>query len=377
MTKSRIIDRKFTGVGRIARASGTDNAATFKRINAMLTGLSTIGRLDVLAGIRDGVWTALEVLYLYERGQLDKLPKQDTAAGLLDAFTAFVVGHEAGASYRADMETSGRHLAKAIGGRRVTVADLPTMLRGMKDAFKTRPVAFNRLRAHCLAFAGEVQGEMSPLWIEVKRVRRFKKAEGQRPRKLQRRPLTVAELDQVCAAFVDHEYRRGANKTKGLIAAINLADMTRVLALTGMRPQEYWMRDGATWNSEVTYIQVNGTKTAAAKRPTFALVHPWQPRCGEQFFRARFAEATAKALGVALDAYSLRRTFASLMEGAKLEPSRARAYLGHGPKTVTDIYLQTVVLPFVQQDAALVADWIAAERKRAAARPTLTLETGA
>lgn len=368
------IDRKFAGVGRIALASGTDHPPTFRRILAMLAGLASIGRLDVLAAIRDGLHKPLVVLHYYERGQLDRLPTTETAQGLVAALEAFQRDHVCSASYRSDLGTSVRHI-KAKATKQSAVGDLPKLLRDMKPSFRTRPVAFNRMRAHMLSFAAETTGELSPLWLDVKRVRRYRKSEGQRPKTVQRRPLTVAELDQVCAAFVDVPVfagvRGGGKALRRTITKASLADMTRSLAFTGMRPAEYWQRAGASWEDRGTYVWVNGTKTAAARRPTMHLVAPALPSCGEQLFRREFTKATEKALRVALDAYSLRRTFASLCESAGVVESRWKAYLGHGPKTVSDVYLQTTVLPFVAEDQATAAAFLERERAKSTRSPLL------
>jgi integrase len=385
MMASKRIDLTFTGVGRIAVYSGTSHARTFARIKAMLYALYQLGDLDTLRAIKDGTFKPLVVLHAYERGQLAKLTRQG-AAKLVDALWKFQKTHEGGASYRSDLATSVRHVARVKGSTTAPVTMLPAILRGMKDAFRDRPVAFNRLRAHMLAFASEHEGKGNPLWSEIMRVNRFKKAEGTRVRKLKRRPLTVAELDLVCAAFEDHVVhggRKGAgNKgrltVKRTIRAYDLASMARALAYTGMRPAEYWSRNGALWGDLFTHTNVRGTKTAAAVRPTFSIQKVAEPACGEQFFRRAFAAATTKALREGLDCYSLRRTFAKLCEDAGVVESRRKVYLGHGPKTVTDLYLQTNVLPFVEHDAALVSAWIErereAERTRAAARPSLKLE---
>lgn len=376
------IDRTFAGVGRIALSSGTDHPATFRRLNAMLTGLAKVGRIDVLAGIRDGTYAPLVVLHYYERGQLDKLPTAETSAGLLPALRHFAETHECSRSYRSDLWTTVRHLERATGAKTATVNDLPRLVRAVRETMRKaeHPVAFNRLRAHALAFASSTTGELSPLWTEVKRVHRFKKAEGQRPKKLQRRPLTVAELDAVCEAFVDvpvYGGKRGGHgkALRRTIAKAHLAAMARALATTGMRPQEYWERDGARWVGGIVtgHVFVEGTKTRAARRPTLAIVAPVRPACGEQLFRREFAAATTKALRTGLDVYSLRRTFASFCESAGVVPSRREAYMGHGPKTVGDLYLQTLVLPFVEQDGQQVERWMETEREKAK-QPVVKLE---
>lgn len=366
------IDRKFAGVGRIAIASGTDHLPTFRRILAMLAGLASIGRLDILAAIRDGIHKPLVVLHYYERGQLDRLPTAATAQGLVGALEAFQRDHVCSASYRSDLGTSVRHI-KAKASKQSAVSDLPKILRDLKPSFRERQVAFNRLRAHMLSFAAETAGELSPLWLDIKRVRRFKKAEGTRVKKLMRRPLTVAEFDLVREGFRDlpvyHGKRGGGKALRRIIYAEYFAIMAEMLAWTGMRPAEYWERGDALWETRGGYIMVKGTKTAAAVRPTFLLATPSKPFCGEQVFRREFTRVTERVLGVALDVYSLRRTFASLCESAGLVESRWKAYLGHGPKTVTDIYLQTNVLPFVVADQAQVEQFMARERAKITEAP--------
>jgi integrase len=385
MVVTKRIDRVFAGVGRIAIASGTTHAGTFKRINAALTAIAHIGKLEILAALRDGKYAPLVVLHYYERGQLDKLPTTETAASLAASFRSFAETHEASVAYRADLMTSTRKIEVAAK-KGTPVADAAKVLRTLKGTMRATPVAFNKLRAHLLAFASEVQGKYSPLWNDVAGVPRFKKLETETVKAKQRRPLTVAELDLVCAAFVDwpvYGGRRGAGNqgrektVKRTIRAADLAAMARTLATTGMRPKEYWQREANRWEDRGDHVWVEGKKTRAAKRPTFRLVAPTLPACGEQFFRARFAEATEQALREGLDAYSLRRTFAAWCESARLEPSRREAYMGHGPKTVSDLYLQTKVLPFVVPDGETVATWIAAQRALAAAKismPTIRLE---
>jgi integrase len=378
------LDRVFAGVGRIARASGTTDAKTFRRINAMLSGLHNIGKLDVLAWIRDGHHSPLEVLHHWERGMIDRLASPEAAADLVSALDEYAKNLQCSASYRANLGTSIRRVkAKAKQGTQVQT--LPAILRDAKKAMQETPIAFNRFRSQMLTFVSEIHGKHSPLWVEVSRVNRFTKVEGRRPKTLQRRPLTVAELDAVCAAFVDvpvYGGRKGAankgNKAlRRTIQAGALAEMAYNLAYTGMRPQEFWMRRGAAWTLRDSAVVINGTKTPAAKRVTPYIEAVWAPVCGEQFYREQFAAATTKALREGLDLYSLRRTFAKLCEDAGIVESRRAAYMGHGPRTITDLYLKTNVLPFVQQDAATVSSWLKAERERAAARPTLKLESNA
>lgn len=382
MIPTKRIDRTFDGVGRIAKFSGTTDTKTFARINAMMSGLFNVGRLDVLIWIREGVYTPLEVLYHWERGSLDKLRGPDAIGGLIAALKRYQEHHEGSPSHKQDIGTSIRHMEK-YATKAHGINDLPTLLRKAKDKMLETPVAFNRLRTHMLAFVSEAQGQHSPAWVAVSRVKRFKKAEGKRPQAKIRRPLTVAELDAVCAAVEDvpvHGGRKGAaNKGKMVVRRTIDAEFirhaVRFLATTGMRPQEYWQRGGATWDVSIGITWIRGTKTAAANRASFYISTIVPPPCGEQLFRRLFSRATKKALGLELDTYSLRRTFAKLCEDAGVVLSRRESYMGHGPKTVGDIYLRTEVLPFVLDDGEKVSQYMRAERERAAARPTLKLES--
>lgn len=67
------IDRRFAGVGRIARASGTTNQKVFRRLDAMLSELYEDGHIDVLRGIKSGAWTLQEVYQAKRAGRVPYL----------------------------------------------------------------------------------------------------------------------------------------------------------------------------------------------------------------------------------------------------------------------------------------------------------------
>lgn len=379
---SFIIDRRFRGVGRLKLASGTRDKPTFRALNAMLSAIADLGRTDVLTDLRDRVYPPLLVLDHWRRGALDELPTRAGLAKLAPALEHFRATHDVAESTRADLATAIRHVTR-VGGPDAVVADLASIVRALKDEMRetATPVAFNRTRSYLLAFARSVTGKHSPLWLAIARVDAFNAKQRDRlaaaPRdgqtrrvQLVRRPLTVAELDAVCEAFRDVPVYGGKRGQKGTgektlkrtIAAADLAAMVRTLATTGMRPQEYWERDDARWTDRETHIWVAGTKTRAATRPTFRLEPPARPACGETIFRREFAAACERAIREGLDTYSLRRTFASWCELAGVPASRWHTYQGHGPKTVSDLYLQTNVVPFVTVDAATVAGWLEQQR---------------
>lgn len=85
-----VIDRRFRGVGRIKRASGTKVPAMKRRLERMLESLYSEGRLDLLRLIRDGNLTLLEVHDAYQRKALAQLPTGQTVAPLVATMRAWV-----------------------------------------------------------------------------------------------------------------------------------------------------------------------------------------------------------------------------------------------------------------------------------------------
>lgn len=56
-----VIDRRYKGIGRIRRASGTNDRKTLNQILSMLTEIHNAGKHSILCEIRDGVVSCMEV----------------------------------------------------------------------------------------------------------------------------------------------------------------------------------------------------------------------------------------------------------------------------------------------------------------------------
>src|SRR5919199_3881821 len=87
-----ILDRRFRGVGRIKRASGTTHLPTFRRLNEMLSGLFARGRIDLLRAIRDHTLTPLQVWDAYRVGELERLPRPEAMRPLAETMEAWIEG---------------------------------------------------------------------------------------------------------------------------------------------------------------------------------------------------------------------------------------------------------------------------------------------
>src|SRR5690242_19906564 len=108
------IDRRFKGVGRINRASGTTDRKVKHAIERMLRTLFEQGRLDVLRAIRDGQVSFLETYDAFRRHTLHQLPIGDTMPKLDPAFARWIDSLEAGVDYSEEsleaFETSRRYM---------------------------------------------------------------------------------------------------------------------------------------------------------------------------------------------------------------------------------------------------------------------------
>jgi integrase len=301
------IDKVIPGVGRIALASGTTHAKTFVGILRMIDELSDQGHLRVLAAIRDRRLTPLAVYESYRAKGLKGLPSVKLLAPLTRELDAFIDGHECGDHHRANMRSAAKRIA-ATARRAAMVRDLPATLRRLRVEMRTTPRMFNIVRATALAFASAYAGSDSKLRLRVESVKRRAAA-----RRRLNHPLTVNELAAIAAKLPR-----------------DLAGMAWALALTGMRPGEYW----GEWTDQGTHILVKGTKTRGAHRRLPRLEEIARPACWVGLFRKELAIAS----GGEVQPYDLRRTYATWLEKAQIDRTNRRQYLGHSAKDVTDLY---------------------------------------
>jgi integrase len=311
------LDRQFRGVGRIKRASGTNDPALFKLVDAMLGTLAQAGRIDILQAIKNGTLTPLEVWSRFRLQELERLPTVETMVGLKPALEEWVATAEASDWHRASRKYSVAAILR-LALKDATVQDLPRVLRSYQKKAKGAPT-FNRTRAAMLAFVRDTIGQSHPIYAKIReiRVRTEKRREGN--------PQTVKQVTAL------------AEKLHPAHAAIAWS-----MALTGMGPGELW----GNWTQHKDRIHIRGTKRAGRVRD-IPLVRP----IGRP---TRTYRAFLLALGAASDEtvlpYDLRRTFANWMEEAGIPRTRRKMYLGHGNADVTDLYERHDVERFLGED---------------------------
>lgn len=324
-----IIDRRIKGVGRIKLASGTDHAPTFRRLNEMLDGLVSRGRLDIVRAIRDQQLTPLTVFAAYRVNELDTLPTPDMLVGLSEALDAFVKGYEGAPHHAANMKSAAKHITSEAG-QSATVDGLVAAVRALRVSMKATPRMFNVVKATAQAFARDRYGKASRVWLELAGIQQLKVKV-----RVSKHPVTPAELRAVMAKMP---------VTEGLMAW--------TLACTGMRPKEYW----GDWDVCSSYVHVHGTKTAGADRK---IPHPSDMLVKPQCWYGKFRASLGRASGEQMTPYDLRRSYANWLEDAGIPRTRRRLYIGHGAKDTTDLYEWRELKAHLEADGKTLAAWIA------------------
>lgn len=318
------IDRRFKGVGRIHRASGTMDPAVRKRILRALTAIYQDGRLELLRAVRDGALSFLEVLDAHTRRALDTLPVGDTSPKLADAMEAWLedATPDYSAKHLGSMETSRRYFKKQDAEARV--ADLPRILDELRKTLgKKRPRSFNLCRAHALAFVRATLKRSHRLYLEIQAVELRKV-----PKAAPRGQLTP----EIAGNFFPHP-------ESDVIDAIAWA-----MLHTGMGPKEYFED---RWETLSDRVRIYGEKRGGRRRDVPLVQAPAVPQLGRDRFEKRFRERFKSAI----TPYQLRRTYAQWMEAAGIPRTRRRLYMGHGSKDVTDLYEQHELSAFLVDDA--------------------------
>lgn len=342
--KGTLVIDVVTRVGRIKRASGTNDEAVLKKLKKMIRTLAGSTHAEYVRAIRDGQMSPLEVYALFRVHGAEKMPKMDAIQGLGAALDAWIKDAECGERHRAAHRTMRKRVMEKAKPD-AEVADLPTLLEAVRTRYKARkmPSAFNRIRASALSFARDTLRRSHPIYGELIEVPVLKE------RKLrENNPQTPDQIAAIAEKMVTPHDR----------AAV------WGMALTGMGPGEWYGR----WALKPDRIHIDGTKREArvrdiprvmverfsedghAIKPPKSVTVEWPIR--------QFSDALKLATGGDVQPYDLRRTYSTWMESAGIIRSRRRQYMGHSTGDVTERYERSVVARFLAEDAALITAWI-------------------
>ena len=358
-----LLDRWVDGLGRLKRASGTDDEKIFARLNRMITRQSRRGERGrkILARLWRRHCTPME---FYEAGRAQDWSRilSDELSSLIGAALTAFLGtakkpgdYEASTSHLANYRSAQKHIeAGATHSERVR--DFPALLAAIKKTLKPNERMFNIVRSLGLTFARERFGQESALWRAIKAVRPYK-AKRQRIN----HPATVVEL------------RDAAARMEGMHAGAG--KMAWTIATTGMRPVEYWGR-AWTWSGDhLTVASAKEEQTGREMRlvplvTLSVLPLPVMPTC----WYGKFRKLLHAASNGQMQPYDLRRTYANWTEDARWDRTRFRLYFGHGAQDTTDIYQWRDVKHHMSDDATSLATWIEARLRDA--ENVLSIEQG-
>lgn len=336
MKGTRELRRRFPGLPPIRVASGTHSGRTFNALNKMLSDLRDAGRIDYLRMVADKAIAPL-VLLDHVRGKpYLELPPPNNVLPLAQQVTSWQATRQGDVSD--EQRANDRWAWKRLLSRVSPAATLESVVELIRDERKKCKVsgqyaAFNHIRAAVLAFLRDTQTVRSRVYLDVLDVKvlpKHAKREGQ--------PLTPREALELASAL--SEPSREAWVT---------------MCLTGMDPGELW----GHWELEDGHLHIHGTKRRGRKR----LV----PRIG--MLRYPISGLTPKIFAAALKKVSIgrvqprdgRRTYAKWLALAGVAPIHQDAYMGHGPKTMTELYQRGNEKPYLDADAARVREWLIAE----------------
>lgn len=312
------VDRVFRNVGRIRRATGTSDRAVFNAIDTMLTQLYQQGRFDVLECLRDRKLALLEVYAEWRVKGVERLPAAATLGGVVERWDQWAanVGGDHGRNMRRWARTVlVKHLPTGA-----PVRALPDATRAMQATFAAQPRSANMMRSLVLAFLRDTLGRGNPLYTEVLSLRRMKE-----PRKTPRKMMLRDVQDAADAV------------------GPRLAPIIWALALTGMRPKEYW---DTPWTAMSDRVRIEGTKSGGAFRDVPLLGAVVKPVVARVTFRKAFKLKLSQ-----WRVYDLRHAYAGLLEEAGVPRHRRMIYMGRGPKDVQDLYEFREVSAYLSADA--------------------------
>ena len=324
-----VLKGTFGGV-RIERATGTHDAKRLEDLRSMCRTLADAGRLDILEQLRDGTLRLLDCWRHYRGGDWSRIPTPEHARPLAEAFAAWrrtVPGDR----HRQDLGVAERQiLAAARTG--ATVADLPAAVSALRTRYDAKGAGrqFNKLRDAASAFLKQTLTRRHPLYQAVRAVE----------------PLPVI--------------RRYAKRPQAPASARTIADVVGgeagriwwLLCCTGMGPDEYF---SLKWAVEDDLLHVKGTKRRGRDHLVPLLVEIEPPLLTVWGFRSAL-----KRSGLGVKPYDARRSFANWLEQAGIWETHQQAYMGHGPRTITDLYRRhELVFEHLERDRATLLAFIA------------------
>jgi len=327
MTQTLVLDKRYKGVGRIKKATGTNDEKEFEQICSVFKTLEMMrGGQEVLRGVRDGFIHPKQVVSEFLSGNIERLIRVED---FTDLFTAV----EDWAEYEFDgAETTAREyrgsVRRVLDGKRKKVSEIPVLLRAYRRKCKAAgtPVGFNRAKSGFQAFLRDMYGRRYWVYQEVRDIQSLKSVRKEKPR------ISVEFADEVRRCL-------GPN-----------GDMWWSMCVTGMNPKEYF-EDG--WETLADRIVVRGVKRTGRHRQIPLFITPVPPRLTQEGFKSAI-----QRLGKGVTPKSARDAYAQWLVDAGIPKVRREIYLGHGTRDVQDLYERHEIDSYLADDGHMLVSLI-------------------
>lgn len=317
------IDRIIRPLGRVRLRTGTTDKRIAERYEVMLGDVP----LEVVRMLRDKVITLREVYDLWSRGETRLLPSAQSVRPLAATMLDWAGQHEGDVSGgETDKRLATVRLFERLHGT-ARLRELPAVLQQLRQEYRDRGSAFNHIRTICMAFVRDVLGKHSELHQAVADVRKHRT-----PPKLARHPCTVLE-----AKTIRGELREPWNL------------IWWAMCCTGMGPKEYFM-DG--WRVLPNGIEIAGQKRPARNRIVPLVVEPVKAGTVDGL------EAVLLRADLGVAPYDARRSYARWLAELRLPDYRRNAYMGHGPKSMLELYPWGDVTEWLGQDGLSLRQYV-------------------
>jgi hypothetical protein len=264
----------------------------------------------------------------YRTEKLDQLPSAETMRPLWSVADDWLRKIPAKQTHRArSVRHSWLALKRLPQPASASIAHLPALLTTYRAQCEAKGTAqiFANARNNARAFMRDTVGTTHPLYLAVIKVQPIPTVRAAH------HPFSRTSLPVFLAAM------REAHGPE-------IEQMARTLALTGMRPEEYWH----DWSVEHGTLRVRNAKQRNGKvtyRRVFLAVEPLRPTVARRTFEDKMREVTRHHV-----CYDLRRTFMHLMEQARIPRSRRMYYLGHAAGDVSGLYEEHEVDEYLLAD---------------------------
>lgn len=331
------IDRRFRGIGRIKKSSGTSDRAVYRRMLVMLDELYEMPKWEILKDIQSGVVSPLEVYNSYKTHKLENVSSAATVKLLNPTLFEWANGHDVAESTRAAYAETFRAMLRCapVDGK---VNDLPGVLGRFRKVCAQRQThrTFNMCRSAVQAYLRTTLRRSHRLWVDVADIPPFDTKARKRPGN----PQTVAQMLELMTRL-SPKFRQVAWS----------------IFTTGMGTKEYL----GPWEASGGGLHIGGTKREMRNRVIPLVGYPIR----HHIHSRSFAQVLQRASGGKVQPYDIRRSFAKLMEDAGITRTRRRIYMGHKIGDVTEIYERHEVDQYLGSDAKILQEFIARETEAA------------